>query len=242
MVILDMNNFRAWVKKEEHPVARTIRAAHSSFKESEVPVPFLVAATMRKLYVSVRAGIDFLSRALFFTPMFRSLTSRCGKNLYLYGGLPYVAGPLNIEVGDHCRISGKTTFTGRYSETLQATLKVGDNVDIGWQCTLAVGRTITFGDNVRIAGSCFFAGYPGHPIDAFDRALGGPDLDSQAKDITLEHDVWVGTGSTIVAGVTIGRSSIVAAGSVVTKSFPANVLIGGNPARVIKNLNTSTAP
>ena len=148
-----------------------------------------------------------------------------------------MCGPLSIRLGDHCRISGKVTITGRSAGRAKPQLTIGSNVDIGWMNTLAVGRNISIGDNVRLAGQCFLAGYPGHPIDARARAAGLPDEDSQVGDITLEKDVWLATGVSVMAGVTIGEGTIVAAGSVVTHSLPAFVLAGGVPAKVIRPLS-----
>lgn len=55
-------------------------------------------------------------------------------------------------------------------------------------------------------------------------------------DITIGNDVWIGMDTIVLGGVTIGNGSVIAAGSVVTKSIPENVLAGGVPARVIKSL------
>ena len=119
---------------------------------------------------------------------------------------------------------------------MQPRLEIGDNVDVGWQTTIAAGRTVRLGHNVRIAGRAFLAGYPGHPLDPEDRANGLPDTDEQIGDIVLEDDVWLATGVTVCAGVTIGQGSVIAAGSVVTKDIPPGVLAGGVPARVIKEI------
>jgi Acetyltransferase (isoleucine patch superfamily) len=54
--------------------------------------------------------------------------------------------------------------------------------------------------------------------------------------IVLEDDVWIGSGSIILKGITIGEGSVVAAGSVVTKDVSPNVIVGGNPARVLKEI------
>jgi acetyltransferase-like isoleucine patch superfamily enzyme len=118
---------------------------------------------------------------------------------------------------------------------------VGNNVDIGWQTTIAVGRSIEIGNNVRSAGRAFLAGYPGHPIDAAARATGAPDTEDQIGDIVLEDDVWLATGVTVSAGVRIGRGTIVAAGSVVTKDLPPGVLAAGVPARVVRQLQPGHA-
>jgi len=55
--------------------------------------------------------------------------------------------------------------------------------------------------------------------------------------IVLGKKVWVGSNSTILQGVTIGDNSIIAAGSVVTKDVPANTIVGGVPARILRNLD-----
>jgi acetyltransferase-like isoleucine patch superfamily enzyme len=55
------------------------------------------------------------------------------------------------------------------------------------------------------------------------------------KPIVIEKSVWIATGATIIGGVTVGKNSVVAAGSVVTKDVPPNTLVGGNPARVIRS-------
>ncbi|MEJ2763085.1 acyltransferase [Photobacterium sp. MCCC 1A19761] len=176
-----------------------------------------------------------LLQKLYFTPLFLSRVAIRPRRLQLYSGMPLISGHLRIELGEQCRISGATTFSGRTSSA-QPTLVIGNNVDINWQTTIAVGDRVTLEDNVRLAGRVFLAGYPGHPVDPLRRARGEPDDAHQIGSIHLKENVWVGTGCTILQGVTIGENSIVATGSVVTKSMPANVLIGGNPARVIKNL------
>jgi acetyltransferase-like isoleucine patch superfamily enzyme len=52
----------------------------------------------------------------------------------------------------------------------------------------------------------------------------------------IERNVWIAAGAIIIGGVRVGENSVVAAGSVVTKNVPANTLVGGNPARVIRSI------
>lgn len=229
---------RHWVKRGETPVARTLRSVALGARRWQMPViPGLHLACYRA-WGHGRAALASVTRALWWTPLFRArLAPGGGRGLTLYGGLPLVLGPLAITMGRNCRVSGQTTFSGRAASRRRPELVVGDNVDIGWQTTIAVGGRVTLGDNVRIAGRAFLAGYPGHPLDAAARAAGLPDTEDQIGDITLEDDVWLATGVTVSAGVTIGRGTVVAAGSVVTRDLPPFVLAGGVPARVIRPLD-----
>lgn len=168
------------------------------------------------------------------------MKGRCdsvGHHLNLFGGLPFISGALRISMGDNCRISGHTTFSGRTCSQQMPELRVGNNVDIGYMTTIAVGQRVEIGNNVRIAGHAFLAGYPGHPLDAKARAAGQPETDDQVGNIILEEDVWLATNVSVLAGVRIGRGTIVATGSVVTRDLPAMVLAAGIPARVIRHLD-----
>jgi acetyltransferase-like isoleucine patch superfamily enzyme len=71
----------------------------------------------------------------------------------------------------------------------------------------------------------------GHPLESSQRRAA-----TIGKPIVIERGVWIAAGAIIIGGVTIGAHSVVAAGSVVTKDVPANTLVGGNPARVIRSI------
>jgi len=83
-------------------------------------------------------------------------------------------------------------------------------------------------------------------IDCNGHDLSFPDVENRihttggCAGIVVEDNVWIGTGSIILQGVTIGRGSVIAAHSVVTKNIPPMVLAGGNPARVIRDFTPPT--
>lgn len=188
------------------------------------------------LHLAIKSAIHCILQKCYFTPMFISRLEHSPRNLQLDCGMPQLLGSLTIRLGENCRISGISTLCGRVWGTATPQLIVGNNVDIGWQNTLAVGTAIRLDDNVRLAGKVFLAGFPGHPMEPHARASGEPDTEQQIGDIHLCRDVWIGTGAMVMAGVTIGAGSVIAAGSVVTKDIPPGVLAGGNPARIIKTL------
>lgn len=230
-----------WAKTSPTPSARMIRGLWQQLKALELPTLPLLHKGIYLAHRVLSTSLQSLSRRLYWTPAFKSQI-KGGQQLYLYSGMPQVIRPLQIQLGRNCRVSGVSTFSGRWCSTETPQLIVGDNVDIGWQTTIAVGTQVVLGDNVRMAGRAFLAGYPGHPLNPEARAAGEPDADDQVGAIELQANVWLGTGVTVLAGVTIGENTIVGAGSVVTKSLPANVIAAGNPARVVRHLMPEDLP
>ena len=227
---------RQWVKSRRHPAADLAYRIIHGLRCFSLPVVPGLHRGLYQAYTAARGAASAIARALWWTPLFQSRLEKPAPGLYLYGGMPLVLGPVSIRIGERCRVSGQTTISGRTSGLTAPLLVVGSNCDIGWQTTIAVGRRILIGDNVRIAGRALLAGYPGHPLAAGPRAAGLPDTEDQVADIVLEDDVWLATGVTVSAGVRIGRGTVVAAGSVVTRDLPAGVLAGGAPARVIRHI------
>ena len=92
-------------------------------------------------------------------------------------------------------------------------------------CPVKIGDNVMFGPNVSLYGA-------GHPIHAISRNSGYEYGDK----ITIGDNVWLGGSVVVVPGVTIGENTVIAAGSVVTKDIPKNVVAAGNPCKVIKEI------
>jgi acetyltransferase-like isoleucine patch superfamily enzyme len=109
-------------------------------------------------------------------------------------------------------------------------ISVGRNVFVNQNCTfydlggLDIADDVMIGPNVSIITT-------GHPIEPSQRRAF-----VIAKPIVIERNVWIAAGATVIGGVTVGENSVVAAGSVVANDVPANTLVGGNPARVIRSI------
>ena len=110
-------------------------------------------------------------------------------------------------------------------------IELGDNFYANHNLVILDGAKVSFGDNVFIAPDCGFY-TAGHPIDARRRNQGL----EYAHPITVGDNVWFGGGVKVLAGVTIGSNTVIAAGSVVTKDIPANVVAGGVPCRVLREI------
>ncbi|CAN7470353.1 acyltransferase [Arthrobacter sp. LjRoot78] len=115
-------------------------------------------------------------------------------------------------------------------------LEIGDEVYVGKNVTIEVDGEI--GDGVLIANLAGIVGRKDHDIHDLgtsirrSRWVGNFPQDLSANTV-IGSDVWIGYGAIVLSGVSVGDSSIVAAGSVVTRDVPENSIVAGNPATVI---------
>lgn len=123
-----------------------------------------------------------------------------------------------------------TFFVDRDSEII-----IGDNVGIS-QAALIAHADITIGDNVKIGGGTCVYTSDFHSLNSELRQSGEDLKHRKSAPVTIEHDAFIGARCIILKGVTIGENSIVGAGSVVTKSIPANEIWAGNPAKFIRKI------
>lgn len=113
---------------------------------------------------------------------------------------------------------------------------IGNNVGISGT-TINATTTITIGDNTIIGSGCLITDTDSHPILAAERNLPDWPKYTKSKPIVIGKNVFIGARSIVLKGVTIGDGAVVGAGSVVTKDVPANTIVAGNPAKVIKTIN-----
>lgn len=109
-------------------------------------------------------------------------------------------------------------------------LNIGDNVYMNFNCTILDCAEVRIGDNVKF-GPGVQVYTAGHPLDPRRRQMGY----EFARPILIGKNVWVGGGSIILPGVTIGDDAVVGAGSVVTKNICSGTTVVGNPARRIRH-------
>lgn len=112
---------------------------------------------------------------------------------------------------------------------------IGNNFTGNYNLTILDIREVYIGDNVMIGPGTLITTV-GHPLSPMGRRkhLG------IAKPVHIGNDVWIGGNVTILPGVTIGNNVVVAAGAVVTKDVPDNCVVGGVPARKIKDIENDT--
>ncbi len=162
----------------------------------------------------------------------------------------YIRTGKNFIAQDHCEINGlsqkgltfgdKVTIgsyaiirpTNLYGGETGVGLKVGDNSSIGPYSYIGCSGYIEIGNNVMMS--------PRVSIYSENHNFGNPEKPMIEQGVTrsfvkIEDDCWIAANSIILAGVTVGKGSIIAAGAVVTKDVPPFCIVAGNPAQVIKS-------
>jgi len=142
----------------------------------------------------------------------------------------------SIRIGERCSFRSATggVFFGFNHPCILCTrggnarIEIGDGCGLNGVAIVAV-ESITIGKNVRVETNATILDYDGHDEDW----RSGP-----ARPIVIEDDVWLGMNTMVLKGVRIGKGSLIAAGSVVTRSIPPGVVASGNPAKPIFSLAT----
>lgn len=107
-------------------------------------------------------------------------------------------------------------------------VKIGKNVVVMYNCLMMAAGSITIEDDVRVAANVQLIS---NNHDFHDRDI------LICKPVVLKRNCWIGAGSSILPGVTIGENAIVGAGSIVTKDVEPNTIVAGNPAKLIKRID-----
>lgn len=142
-----------------------------------------------------------------------------------------------IQVGNYCNLSLTVNLNDK------GKVFIGDYVFMNSGCKFNIANTLRIGSNCMLGPGVIIWDSNNHPLSPIERhkqtqMIPHKKLNSfiGGGDITIEDDVWVGMESLILGNVKIGKGSVIAARSVVTKDVPPMVLAGGVPARIIKPL------
>ena len=186
-----------------------------------------VRIILKRIYVKLISVIVSISCAL--------KGIRIGKNCRFHGFMTFRRiAQSKIKIGNYCgfRSLYNSNLLGINHPCIIATHAPKAEIIIGDRCGLSgtvIGafKSISLGNNVRCGANTTITDADWH-LD--DPRSGEP------KPVVIEDNVWLGLNVIVLKGVTIGKNSVIGAGSVVTKSIPANVIAAGNPCKVIKSI------
>jgi acetyltransferase-like isoleucine patch superfamily enzyme len=228
------NSFILRIKHGETPFFRALRKlARAILSPHAAPIPGLLRPPLRAMYELHFAVVTlwhFCWNVGYRHPLFQARCASFGRNVVV-DRLPFVAGPVEIQIGDHVRIGGNVSILSARVQD-KPLLVMKDYAEVGWNVTIAVAKQIIIEEHARISYDCRISDTDGHPREADLRARNAPAHPRDVKPVRICKHAWVGNGSHIMKGVTIGEGAVIGANSVVISDIPPFSLALGNPAEV----------
>lgn len=229
-----IRSFLLKIRRSETPFYRALRGAAKTVRTSTLPVPKFFHPVLRGFfyaYVSAQRAGAFLLTYFLREPLFRSRCESVGKRFRL-ARMPFVVGHARIYIGDDVNFFGKVDiFSGGIFDEPKLILK--DRVDIGHAVVFVVNKEIVIEEDVNVASGVRFMDSDAHPRDAAERIADRPPQPGEIKPVRICRSAWIGGGSAIMKGVTIGEGAIIGVNSVVVTDIPPYTVAMGNPARVV---------
>jgi len=165
---------------------------------------------------------------------------RLGRGVYLDQGVYVHACPQGVQIGANTFVMhGAVLHVYNFRQMPHSGIQIGKDSLIGEYSVIRGQGGVRIGDRVYTS--------PFSQIIAVNHVFDDPnrpfvDQGITAVGITIEDDVWIGSGAVITDGVKVGKGAVIAAGAVVTRDVPAHAVVGGVPARIIKTIDGQTPP
>lgn len=227
---------RQWLAGSPHPVAATLRTLRRGLRGFTLPAPRVLVRPYLWLFLGLRGLVFGARRLLVAEPLFKAYCTRLGRGVTTGIYVPWIQGKGDLEVGDHVHISGKLSVTFAARFVARPRLRIGARTDIAHDCRIVVGKEVTIGEGVEIAGGVTIRDSGGHPADPARRAAGAPPDEADVKPVAIHDNAWIGSQVLILPGSVIGEGSIISAYSVVGGTVAPYTIVAGNPARRIGTL------
>ncbi len=161
------------------------------------------------------------------------LKLRFGRRLQT-DGICFVCPRVTFEIGRHATLRiGRWSWIGHGTKIRvhEGEVNIGAKTVIGQDCTISAYQHVSIGRECIIADRVMLIDFD-HGVTEVERPIREQGI--YKRDVRVGHNVWLGYGACILRGVTVGENSVVGTSSVVTKDVPANAVVGGTPARVIR--------
>ncbi len=158
-----------------------------------------------------------------------------GHGTYLDQGVYVHACPAGVEIGPGTLVMhGAVLHVYNFRELPHAGIRIGKESLVGEYTVIRGQGGVTMGDHVYTSPMVQIIAV-NHVFDDPDRSFVKQGI--TAEGINIEDDVWIGSGAVITDGVRVGKGAVIAAGAVVTDDVPAHTVVGGVPARVLREID-----
>jgi acetyltransferase-like isoleucine patch superfamily enzyme len=163
----------------------------------------------------------------------RKFLSTYGRRLKL-DGLAFIPRGVVLQIGRNGRIElGRWSWLGHGTKIRchEGVVSIGAKTVLGQECTISAYQHVSIGRECVIADRVMLIDFD-HGTVEVDRPIRLQGI--YKRDVRVGHNVWIGYGACILRGVTVGDNAVIGTNSVVTKDVPANAVVGGVPARVLR--------
>jgi acetyltransferase-like isoleucine patch superfamily enzyme len=184
----------------------------------------------------------FLVRNRMLTPKYALLALRlvwrrfltpAGRRMTLAGML-FLGRGVQLQIGKTARVRfGRWTWIGHDTKIRchEGEVRIGDKTVLGQECTISAYQHVSIGEECIVADRVMLIDFD-HNVTEVERPIRRQGI--YKRDVRVGNNVWIGYGAQILRGVSVGDNAIVGASAVVAKDVPANAVVAGVPARVIR--------
>jgi acetyltransferase-like isoleucine patch superfamily enzyme len=194
------------------------------------------------------ALIRFLARNRMITPKYALLALRLLRRRFLtptgrrmiLDGMLFLGGGVQLEIGKTARVHfGRWVWIGHDTKIRchEGEVRIGEKTVLGQECTISAYQRVSIGEQCIIADRVMMIDFD-HNVAEVERPIRRQGI--YKRDVRVGNNVWIGYGAQILRGVSVGDNAIVGASAVVTRDVPANAVVAGAPARVIRMRETPT--
>jgi acetyltransferase-like isoleucine patch superfamily enzyme len=228
-------NLYRYLATSDDRLSKVLRGVYRGIRSFSLPAPALIVKPMLWIFLLIRSVYHFGIRVFICEPLFKAYCTQVGRGFRTGVYIHWVLGKGRIIIGDDVELDGKCNFQFAARFSPNPTIQIGDHTIIRGS-SFVICRNITIGKHCQIAMGVTMVESHGHRSDPEERLAGLPPHPEDVRPITICDNVWIGIGSLITPGVTIGEGSIVSARSVVLSDVPPYTIVAGYPARKIASL------
>jgi acetyltransferase-like isoleucine patch superfamily enzyme len=149
-------------------------------------------------------------------------------------GICFICPGVQFEIGKHAKLHiGRWAWVGHGTKLRvhEGEVRIGAKTVMGQECTISAFQHVSIGRECIVADRVMLIDFD-HGTVEVERPIRLQGI--YKRDVRVGHNVWIGYGACVLRGVTVGDNSVIGTSAVVTKEVPANAIVGGVPARVIR--------
>src|SRR3954470_11636956 len=207
------------------------------------PPPEGVPDGLRRAPAPLHGGpltlLRFMRRNGMLTPKYARLAVRLARRKLLQprlklDGLAFIGPRVVLQIGRNARIElGRWSWIGHGTKIRchEGVVSIGAKTVMGQECTISAFQHVSIGRECVIADRVMLIDFD-HGMVEVERPVRLQGI--YKRDVRVGNNVWIGYGACILRGVTVGDNAVIGTGAVVTKDVPANAVVAGVPARVIR--------